>query len=529
MVSHYVENQRSMNNLECLETFFSADAAEQERDFIEDVFITSESFLDIITPKMRMISILIGNKGSGKSALLEYVQIKATEQKIPVIHLTPADFKGLSFQEYCAPATVIQSVYDSILRSMAVKVGSQLHGLLSNEQDKLLKEAINSGAQEESTFDGILRVLLPIGKAVTNIDFEKMLPTHAPTTSSRQRGIVNYIKETEKKVFYVLLDDVDQIASAQRPDYYDVIWGEILALLKIAESMENVFPIIAIRQEIWRKLIVDNGNRDKLDHVRSMTNFLAHSRNDLRKIVERRLKVCIEKYNLPNEGVYTPFFKDIDCRLPNTNNRQYWSSYLITTSRENPRDIVYLVRMLIKSAKENGRQKIADDDVQAIAYEYSKSRVDDLVNQNKGVFQNIEAYIRSFEKTDFELRADALKKHLTLSLGMGNTIIEGKTIKGEDGFIPIWQILYNIGFIYARDIDNTKTENYKFIPYDKTLVSLVRWNDMQRYTWDVQPCYRPFLIRLKEEAKQRLLLSEDKKSSKGRSTCKERRNRKKKR
>lgn len=514
------------NFLTSLENYFFADAAEQERDFINDVFIVLKDFEKIITPRPRTISLIVGNKGSGKSALMEYLRIKFTEQKIPVVRLVPSDLKNLSFPENCSPAEVLSSVYESVLMAVSVKIGSGIKGIVLNQdQSRLLREAVQAGAMDETLTRQIVNVILPIGKAISNVEFEKMLPKYEITQMNRENIIKRYMHRNPEKSFYILLDDIDQIANAKRTDYYDIIWAEILALLKIASEIKTVRPIISVRQEIWRHLSVDDGNRDQLDHIRGMVYALTPSRDDLRNIVERRLSVCIKQNNLSCTTVYSPFFVDDRCRVPNSSEHRSWGDYLVSSSRENPRDIIYLVRSLIQSALENDHTKINDDDVQNIAYAYSKSRFDDLVSQNKDVFTNLDSFIRQFSYVDFEQNADDLKKHIINFLGVGQTIVNGRIIhaENEDEIFQLWNALYSMGFISPRDVDNTQPNKYTFLSYDKTLVSCSRWNEMQRYSWDVHPCYRPFFIALHEQEQRRLLPSNEKRRHKGRSTRKERR------
>ncbi|SDP35425.1 P-loop ATPase, Sll1717 family [Selenomonas ruminantium] len=514
-----------MDNLECLSEFFDSGSAETEKSFLNDVFVTTEDFLSIIKPKNNTLKILVGNKGSGKSALLGYLKDRAEKLDIPVIQLTPTDFPEWNFSENASPASMISNIYASILKAMALELGIRQKGLLSDDDNRLLQEAIREGVREPTAVSKILNIIMPIGKAVTKIDFKEMLPSYAFTSASRERVVSSYMKD--RKVFYVLLDDIDQICNACRSDYYDVIWAEVLALLKIAINIPNIVPIVSVRREIWRKLSINNGNRDKYDQIRNMVCTLRSDREKLKCILERRLLFCKERYEIKSNNLYDAFFEGEDCQVPNSLERRRWYDYLISSSRENPRDLIQLVSFLVRNAQKKMASRISDVDVENTALKYSEERVGDLIQQNEDMFSKIEPLIRSFSLATFEMQPEELRKHLSDFLGQGNIIFNGKTIKLlDDKVIKVWDLLFNIGFINPRAIDNTQKRGYSFIPYDETLVSWTRWNDVQKYTWDIHPCYRVFLYNLKEEEKKRIQNKDVGENYKGKTTTLQRKQKK---
>ena len=60
--------------------------------------------------------------------------------------------------------------------------------------------------------------------------------------------------------------------------------------------------------------------------------------------------------------------------------------------------------------------------------------------------------------------------------------------------LKIWHLLYNIEFLTPRIVDNTKISLCRYVrpSEDTTWVSWSRCNDMQKYVWDIHPCYRVF-------------------------------------
>lgn len=485
-----------------------AATAESEKNFLDDVFVTSTDFKQIIEPIPGTLRILVGNKGSGKSAILERIVNRGTSHNIPVIRITPSDLKELIFEDNISPARIISTVKESVIKYMAIEYGKNMGKLLSPQQDILYNEAINAGATNPKLIDRLIDFLKPIGKAITNIDFDEICQNKTNDTKLEQS--IKDQCENSQKTFYVLLDDIDQISSVDREDHNDIIWGVILAMFSISQELENVFPIITVRKEIWRQLITDNGNRDKYDQIRNMVYMLEPSRDDMSTIIEKRLSYCLEKHNEKNvTNPYDPFFEGPDCKLPSTNERRRWKDYLVSSSRGTPRDIIQLVSHLIENALKSNRDKISDNDVEDTALNYSKERIEDLITQNKDFCSGLDHIIRSFSSEGkFEFTTQEIKNHLNNALGTGRVSVNKKIIKSNDNsFYLLWDALSNIGFLNAQIIDNRQTKLYSFLPYDKDLVSESRWNDMQKYSWHISPCYRSYLLDIQRTEKNRILFS----------------------
>lgn len=257
---------------------------------------------------------LIGNKGSGKSALLEYIDLNCHKNNIYSLYLTPDEVLEEDFDEQVSIAMITKKLQKSIVRAIAVKMGENLHGLLNDQDNELFRAAVENGTIDDGMFNKLVHILAPIGTALTEINFNDMSYTTESTTNSFMRAI-NANLDKREKLFYVLFDDIDQISSASNNNYYDVIWGTILAMQKIATKLPNIRPIITLRTEVWRNVINDaNGNRDQIDHIRPMIRNINPGADDIRKILQKRILHCVDD----TENIkmaYSVFLKekDVNC------------------------------------------------------------------------------------------------------------------------------------------------------------------------------------------------------------------------
>ncbi|HJG85788.1 hypothetical protein [Pseudoflavonifractor capillosus] len=492
-----------------LSKYFSTGTAAQERDFISDIFVNIADYQKIITPPSRSIRLLVGSKGSGKSALLEYHYKKCIDNKVPALYMTPIDIDVESFEENEGSSFTTQKIYKALIQQIAIQIGSELHGLITDEQEALVDAAVKAGARQLGALDTLIRVLSPIGSAITKVDFQKMLPDLHYTTDTCVEGINQSLQTlpSEDTVFYVLFDDIDQFGNPGNKNYIDIIWCAVLAFKKIAEKLPHIRPIITMRSEIWRRIKVHRQNlRDQVDHIRPMVYELIPSPEDMNRILTYRMQYCRKQLDGVDSLVFEPFFQGDDCKIPSSGERRYWKDYLVTSSRERPRDTVQLVHKLAENAIKHGRQVIMDQDVDETALSYSTERVDDLVNENSDLCPELETVIRSFSSVDFHPSADEVRNHLLRVPGRGRISIQSKTLIAQniDDMYKLWNLLYEIEFLTPRAKDCTQPKGFTHIrPYvDPTLVSASRWTDMQKFIWEIHPCYRSYLINISNASKK---------------------------
>ena len=336
-----------------------------------------------------------------------------------------------------------------------------------------------------------------------------MLPELHYTTETCVDGINQSLQTLPQKdtVFYILFDDIDQFGNPGSSNYIDIIWCAILAFKKLAEKLPNVRPIITLRNEIWRRITTQRYNlRDQVDHIRPMVHELIPSPEEMHQILEYRMKYCRKQYDGVDTNPFEPFFHGTDCKMPSSSERRYWQDYLVTSSRERPRDTVQLVHKLAEHASKRGAQIITDQDVDETALSYSTERVDDLVNENADLCPELDTVIRSFSSVDFHPSADTVRNHLLGVPGRGRITFQSKALcaGNQDDMYKLWKVLYEIEFLTPRAKDCTQAKGFTHIrPYtDPTLVSASRWTDMQKYIWEIHPCYRSYLLDISNSNKK---------------------------
>ena len=441
-----------------------------EQKILGEVFIPWDDYYEMITPYENSIQILVGRKGSGKSALLDFLTIKTEEQKIPVVRMTPENLKYQP-KDITSLALISEEIYDKVIFAIANEIGKTVSGYISNDDAVVIDQAIQAGERPALSIDKIIHSLAPIGKALTKIDFEAMLPKYAMKTPEMVRAIKN-ISEKKYTAFYLLIDDTDHISLPQNKNYLEEIWGFIIAIQKIARMIPNIKPIVSIRSEIWQRLNDDDcGARDQIDHYRLLVKNLHPTDEKMKEIIEKRLKAACKDLGISQRNEFAPFFERVDCKLPSSNERRLWTDYFITSSRFRPRDSIQLINELAQSAIDNQREIIIDFDVDNTAYKYSHERVKDILNENQYLTDQLLVIIKSFKNIPFTNEAKTILRHLDGLPGTAHIEIKRNIMRvsDEDNIFVIWKLLYDIEFLTPKTKDARFPRGFRFIrPHEDT-------------------------------------------------------------
>lgn len=78
-----------MNALETLLSFFPTGTTEGERHILRKAFVQLEEYTDIVSPPPFSPRLLIGKKGSGKSAIIDFSMSFLQKAKVPAIQIKP--------------------------------------------------------------------------------------------------------------------------------------------------------------------------------------------------------------------------------------------------------------------------------------------------------------------------------------------------------------------------------------------------------------------------------------------------------
>lgn len=495
------------NNLQVLKNYFETGTAEGDESFLKEVFVPSEEYLDIVSVPKSGLRILLGNKGSGKSAILRFFRKELVDLDIPVLLLRPKDI-ALTPTKDNALGPLTRGSENAIIKSIAHKMGEGISGLVINSDDKkLLESAKKEGFRGDDVVEKLFKIFGRVGKKLSDIDF---LGVENLNIKGLEKSIASSLDRSES-LFYVLIDDTDQIASPNESNHLNRIWAFLLAARSINESCGNIKFIISFRDEVWRRLKRDEaGQRDQVDHFRSVTKKIVMSDSNLKKIITRRLEKAHKDIGKPSYlSPYSLFFDENSVHIPSTAEEyRYWDDFIVKRSRERPRDSIQLIDKLCDFAISSKLEKILASHVEKIMPIYSEERVDDLKRECYLECPEIKEIIRAFHDVEYDAGAfsllpqtmadflNSLPSRFQIELFSKNLSHNNR----EDVFL-LWRYLHEIGYFNARVSDSRERLGYRHVSADEDaeFISASRWNDMQATLWEIHPAYRDYLIKIKNE------------------------------
>jgi len=501
-----------MNYLNSLLPYVRSGTTEGDGRFLADVFVSSDQLADFYAVEPGSMRVLIGNKGSGKSAIAEWIHKTSMRRKIPSLLLRPDDLVDTGQPSSLDMSTLKAYYYEKLLRSVCAQVGSQINSKLPlvGAAARLYVEARQAGLAKDDFMTKSLELLSAIAVPAGGVNGKELASDIAGKNAPAQliRALNTQLLQGTSKVFYLLIDDTDQIALPTESAQLNRIWALILATRKIAMSCNHVRPIVTLRSSVWARLIMeDSAQRDQFDHIRPLVNSLQSDDSHIEQVVYRRLYAASRDCGAQKNRPYENFFSGDSVLLPGSAETRTWSSFIVKSSRERPRDALQLVKSMIEAADEERHSLIGSKDSEKAMRSYSKERVDDVVAEYSLDCKAIRAVIDSFSHVAFEMGFEEIRDHLLKVPSSTSINIRGYVIKPQedDGFIRILGLLHEAGFVNPRMPDAAAPRKFRHLNYsdEAAFIREDNWNTLQAARWEVHPAFRSYLLSLKEARDRR--------------------------
>ena len=488
--------------LEELENWFPSGTAEGERAILERVFVYADELRRALSPKPGNPLLLVGRKGTGKSAIIEFAMRLLDIENIPAVVLQPKDIPTSDLSDNDAMGDLRRKFYEILLSSVAAKLAEDARGLLTGDQATLYNHAVGSGQRKPDFLGQLARLLPQVAKPVAKVDLSSVLPSlTAAAKGDLQDAIANSLID---KRLHVFIDDTDQVANPDKPGHLNRIWGLILAARDLASKVPEVCILITLREEIWHRLQREGAaQRDQTDHFTNLVITMSSSDDHVKNIVDTRLRAAKSRL-LSNEDLYDTFFDGLGAHAPHSPDFRSWEDLIVVRSRQRPRDAIQLIGSLADHAlRKQKREKIDEETFHAVMPIFSERRANLYAQEVEDEFPAALEVVRSFADANYEdggfrLTADQARSHIEKLNGRFPISLYGRSMRPhmDNDLFDIWKFLYISNFLNARVSDDRQKNGYRHIASsdDPTLVSKARWNEMQGMLWEVNPAFRDYLI-----------------------------------
>ena len=456
------------------------DSAEKD-PFLLEYFVTSDAFHRI---RNRTKSIVVGRKGSGKSALRKKLEedFKSAPDTF-VINLSPK-YNAIKsvLNDKDIVATFGQEIFfqhtwlRQILLDALCAIGDNAKGKYVQDSEEFARRvAVDLNRTSKDFVENVADILSKVkGKAGSLGEFGVYIEREL-----RSIGDVDSLEHHTLRILdggasvVVLIDDLD-LGWDNSQTANNMMLGLLAATNYLSGKSHNIFPCVFLREDVYSILITQTQHSDKYRNIER----IRWEKEDLLRILDERINFNRRKENLsPADDPFATVFPG----AIGTSNTDNW---LFERTLGRPRELIQLARYYTESVDS------VQPDVEALKESesaYSGWKLDDLCaeysNQYPGLISLFSYWKTKFFRHKYHLkRAEIMDMLLQIAAEVEineawwNQIVQTTDI---DTFL---KVLYEIGFLgdFVQGGEGGSKTFYSYVERHEP-----RFEEVQ-----IHPCFR---------------------------------------
>lgn len=436
------------------EVDFGRDVAEFDRH-LADFFLKTDAYNQVRSGNK---SLVIGRKGTGKTAILKYsvdTENKSKEYVIPIeaTHSTyikidenlrsfTSQIKNIDSSFKLAWLfTTLLALVDRLTKESIVAITKEERDLYDFAKKNLnydVADPISAIAGYASEWIKNLKSIGPVNREVKNNT--KQVVFDEARVIQLIKASIERINKKGRQVF-LLYDRLDERWDGSEL-YKAFLQGLLLATKDLKATGLDVAPVIFLRDEIFEEVARDFQH---IDHYRMEIQRIEWDEQSLVELLALRILSSLNKkgLRLENESPEYLWNRVFPSTLPARKTPIPSTAYLVERTLFRPRDMVLFATYIKDLATKRRHTNIEVEDIQQAEEQYSKDKLRDLVAEHSyrmpqivNVFEEFRYKKIGFDLDDLRLLMLEIKEKQGHSIGWLN--------QSEDSLI---KTLYRIGFI----------------------------------------------------------------------------------
>lgn len=421
------------------------DSAEKDVHLLE-YFVGSLAFQRVAEGRK---SLVVGRKGSGKSALLKKLHEHFVDQPDTyVITLTPkfntirivlndADLRNAFGEEIFFQHTWLRQIALDFLCA----VGHQAkNNYCSGSEEFARKIAKVQNCTSKDFVENISEVLNRVKLKVGNLgEFGLAIETELNAITELD-SLLHHLRELTKggAKFVVLIDDLD-LGWDNSDTANNLLLGLLSATNRLGAFGSAVNPIVFLREDVYTILLEKTQHADKYRDVERVR----WSQEQLVEILDARIN-----FNRQRDGLY-PIEEAFYSVFPATIGTANTDNWLVERTLSRPRELIQFARYYTESL--DGEQP-SDQKLKDAEPEYSNWKLNDLCAEYSNQYPGLSA-IMGYWKTAFFRRKYNLTRaeldDMVLEI-MSSVALDAKwfnSLVDQTDIVGLLKVLYEIGFL----------------------------------------------------------------------------------
>lgn len=464
-------NSITFDDVTIQKLFGYEDAESEPIERLKEYYFKTDTFKRVIADLP--LRILVGHKGTGKSALFKIAISEEKEKGNLPIMIKPDDIAELGNSD----------------ENFLLKIRQWKYGLTKIIGTKVFNEV---GLRDETYISKLNQFGIKLITFLT--DSITYLKENVDLGPSQENTISNFL---EKRKIIVFLDDLDRGWQGKKNDII-----RISALLNAIRDMANDNPgllfKVSLRSDVYYLVRTSDESTDKIEG--SVVWFKWTNHEILVMLIKRIMTFFGD---LPDEQQLMNSPQRYICfHLDSVFEKRFqgkgkWDNapiyrVLMSLIRKRPRDLVKLCTLAAQRAYTNNSNLIRTNHLLSIFEEYSQGRIQDTINEYKSELPQIEKLLLGMKPS--KKQKGSANAYVYTSVELQQKI---NNIREQNNFVftnnspttakELAQFLYKINFLTARKIMEDDEIQRKYFEENRYLSNA--FVDFG-YDWEVHPAFR---------------------------------------
>lgn len=434
-------------------------AAEHD-NYLEQYFYENNLFRRVALGYTR---ILIGNRGSGKSAIFKMLAKKERAEGTLVQEILPSDYiydllknsRLFDSEAEWARLGAYTASWKYVILSSAMRLlhtrhkNQKAHSEHVNRLHAYLRDHFEE--HEKTPIDLLVKFIKKFG-SVTNISLEGL--QFADKTNELDKlyklepmtKVIPAIQELSRYTkILILFDELDHGWDAST-DARQFIAGLFRAAIQINNQFPNIHVLVTIREEIYQNIpeLYDDAQK-----IRDIIEYLRWTPDELKLMITRRIKHSLEcslgkdVRASKSDTIWEIIFQK---SIHEAENPTF--NYIVDRTLYRPRELIFFINECFKS--HNIEERIGQETIEKVERSYSMNRLEDIASEYRFRYSGLREVFETFRLGAVLWNREALEDRW-LEIIEGEKCCPSAADWLNDTSTPqkLIEVLWNTGFLRA--------------------------------------------------------------------------------
>jgi hypothetical protein len=427
-----------------------ADAAEQDPiNRLESYFLQTNEYAEVFAHRHHFV---VGNRGTGKSAILRVMQHKK-ESGNP-IYITPEKYSYSVLKailderphaKWGQEASFASAWKYSILILLLKEIERSSKGTIARGPKKNIHDYLRAN-HDNVNFDNItllykfLERMQQVKAGDITIALDKATSLQRLYKLEELEQIrPDLLRVLDDNPFTVLIDELDTGWDNSEPAKY-FIAGLFSAAQDLNNFHANLNVVVSLRQDIFEGVPSIYSDQEK---IRDQIVRLKWNAENLFEMINSRISIAMKEQGVRQTDA-DPWHQLFDEDL--TYKKHKSKNYVVERTLYRPRDIIQFLKAIFKSANKPVDQKLNYEDIINGEKDFSESKIKDLSAEYQFLYPGILKLFEHFRGCTYRLNRNELEEML-LAFSVSPMAKECGTWAAEVDPENLIHVLYEVGFI----------------------------------------------------------------------------------